>query len=41
MKRIVLKAVDLGVSAVFLTFCTKVFCVHFYKDFEKRRNRLS
>jgi hypothetical protein len=41
MKRLILKAIDLGVSAVFLTLCAKVVCIHFYKDFERELQRYS
>jgi hypothetical protein len=41
MKRLILKAMDLGVTAAFLTLCAKVVCIHFYKDFERELLRQS
>jgi hypothetical protein len=35
MTRLILRAIDLGASAVFMALCTKAFCVHFYKDIER------
>ena len=32
MTRLILKAIDLGASAVFMALCTKAFCAHFYRD---------
>jgi hypothetical protein len=36
MTRLILKAIDVGASAVFMALCIKAFCVHFYKDVERR-----
>jgi hypothetical protein len=33
---LILKAIDLGVSTVFMALCTKAFFVHFYKDVKRR-----
>jgi hypothetical protein len=35
MTRLILKAIDLGASAVFMALCTKAFFVHFYKDVKR------
>jgi hypothetical protein len=35
MTRLILKAIDLGVSTVFMALCTKAFFVHFYKDVKR------
>jgi hypothetical protein len=34
--RYVFKAVDIGVSTVFLALCTKAFCIHFYRDIKRQ-----
>jgi hypothetical protein len=34
--RYVLKAIDFGVSVVFLALCIKAFCVHFYQDVKRQ-----
>jgi hypothetical protein len=39
MTRLILKAIDIGASAVFMALCTKAFLVHFYKDIEQRARR--
>ncbi len=36
MTRYVFKAIDIGASIVFMVLCTKTFCIHFYKDIERR-----
>ena len=36
MTRFILKAIDVGASAVFMALCTKAFFVHFYKDVERQ-----
>ena len=36
MTRLILKAIDVGASAVFMALCTKAFFVHFYKDVERQ-----
>ena len=36
MTRLILKAIDRGASAVFMTLCTKALFVHFYKDVERQ-----
>jgi hypothetical protein len=35
MTRLILKAIDLGASVVFMALCTKAFCAHF-RTFERR-----
>ena len=35
MTRLILKAIDLGASAVFMALCTKAFFVHFYRDVKR------
>jgi hypothetical protein len=35
MTRYVFKAIDIGVSSVFLALCLKAFCIHFYQDIER------
>jgi hypothetical protein len=39
---LILKAIDLGASAVFMALCTKALFVHFYKDIQQQvlRRRL-
>jgi hypothetical protein len=32
MTRLILKAIDVGASAVFVAFCTKTFCVYLFKQ---------
>jgi hypothetical protein len=39
MTRVILKAIDVGASAVFMALCTKAFCVHFFKDVERQVGR--
>ena len=34
-----LKAIDIGESAIFIVLCTRAFFVHFYKDFQRLRRR--
>ena len=36
MTRLILKAIDVGASAVFMALCTKAFFVHFYTDVERQ-----
>ena len=36
MTRFILKAIDVGASAVFMALCTKAFFVDFYKDVERQ-----
>ena len=35
MTRLILKAIDLGASAVFMALFTKAFFFHFYKDVKR------
>jgi hypothetical protein len=35
MTRLILKAIDVGASFVFMGFCAKAFCVHFYNDLRR------
>jgi hypothetical protein len=39
MTRLILKAIDLGASAVFMALCTKAFCAHFYNDIRQQTRR--
>ena len=39
MTRSILKAIDIGASAVFMAVCTKALFVHFYKDVERQLQR--
>jgi hypothetical protein len=39
MTRFILKAVDLGGSAVFAAFCARALFIHAYKDAAQRRRR--
>jgi hypothetical protein len=41
MTRLILKAIDLGASAVFMALCAKAFCAHFYKDVRVQKTRPS
>ena len=36
MTRLILKAIDVGASAVFVALCTKAFCVHFYRNVKQQ-----
>ena len=39
MTRLILKAIDVGGSAVFVALCTKAFFVQFYKDIVRHLRR--
>jgi hypothetical protein len=36
MTRWLLKAIDVGASAVFMALCTKAICVQFYQDIKRQ-----
>ena len=36
MTRLILKAIDVGASAVFVALGTKAFCVHFYRNVKQQ-----
>jgi hypothetical protein len=32
---LILKAIDIGASVIFVALCARAFCVHFYKDIKQ------
>ena len=41
MTRLILKAIDVGASIVFMALCAKAFSAHFYNDLQRASRSLA
>jgi hypothetical protein len=41
MSRLILRAIDVGASFVFMALCAKAFCTHFYNDLRRASRSLA
>jgi len=41
MTRLILKAIDVGASVVFMALCARAFCAHFYNDLRRAGRSLA